>query len=203
MKIKVGRALLFIFRPLIYLIFPHKFVGRENLRDANGGIVVCCNHISAIDPVFLLIGFRKPVYFMAKEEIFKNRLAAWFLRELFGVFIIKRGKSDTGGVQQAVDIVRDDRPLGIFPEGTRCKNGQLGRFHSGAAYIISQTGADVYPCAVFTKSGKVTPFHRATVVFGKRMSAQSLHLEDADRPDLRYASRKLSKTIQSLIDENR
>ncbi len=203
MKLKIGRALLWIFRPLIYLLFPYKLIGRENVPPEGGKLVVCCNHISMMDPVFLLIGFRRPIFFMAKEEVFHNRLAAWFLRELFGVFVIKRGKAESGGVQKALDIVEDRRALGIFPEGTRSKDGTLGRARSGAALIVAQTGADVLPCAVFSKSGKVRPFHRTTVVFGRPISAGSLHLLDGDRPDLRYASRALMAAIQSLIQANR
>ncbi len=75
-----GRFLLWFFKPLAWLLFPFKTIGRENIPDTPGQppLVLCCNHISVIDPVFLEMCQKRHVYFMAKEEIFKNRLATWF-----------------------------------------------------------------------------------------------------------------------------
>ncbi len=201
MKLKIGRALLVIFRPLIFLLFPYKLIGRELIPKDCRPLVLCCNHISMIDPVFLLLGCRRPIFFMGKEELFHNRLLAWFLRELFGVFSVSRGKGDSGAIEKAMSIVRKGNVMGIFPEGTRSKDGTLGRAKSGAALIISQTGADMLPCAVFSKTGHVRMFRKTTVVYGKTMTPQQLHL-DGEKPELRYASRKIMNAISGLIEEN-
>lgn len=88
---------------------------------------------------------KRHVYFMAKEEIFKNRLATWFFAKQLGAFPVKRGAGDTGALDTARRIVEEGKLLGIFPEGTRSKDGRLGRAKSGAALIAAQTGASVLP----------------------------------------------------------
>lgn len=202
MKLKIGRALLVIFRPLIFLLFPYKLIGRDRIPKDDRPLVLCCNHISMIDPVFLLLGCRRPIFFMGKEELFHNRLLGWILRELFGVFSVSRGKGDGAAIEKALSIVQRGDVMGIFPEGTRSKDGTLGRAKSGAALIIAQTGADMLPCAVFSKTGHVRLFHKTTVVFGEPMTPSQLHL-DGEKPELRYASREIMNTIAGLIEENK
>lgn len=93
-----GRFLLWFFKPLAWLLFPFKTIGRENIPDTPGQppLVLCCNHISVIDPVFLEMCQKRHVYFMAKEEIFKNRLATWFFAKQLGAFPVKRGAGVPG-----------------------------------------------------------------------------------------------------------
>ena len=155
-----GRFLLWFFKPLAWLLFPFKTIGRENIPDTPGQppLVLCCNHISVIDPVFLEMCQKRHVYFMAKEEIFKNRLATWFFAKQLGAFPVKRGAGDTGALDTARRIVEEGKLLGIFPEGTRSKDGRLGRAKSGAALIAAQTGASVLPVAIATKNQKLRLF---------------------------------------------
>ena len=202
MGIKVGRILLAIARPLAWILFPFKLIGKVNI-PYDRPLVICCNHISALDPLFLLYGCRRPIYFMGKEELFKNPLAAWFLKRLFGVFAVNRGAGDKSVIDQAVAIVQNGDMMGIFPEGTRSKDGTLGRAKSGAALIVAQSGVDVLPCAVFAKDGgKVRLFHRVYVVYGTPASPEELHLT-GEKPELRYASRAIMAAIAALIEENR
>ena len=95
-----GRFLLWFFKPLAWLLFPFKTIGRENIPDTPGQppLVLCCNQISVIDPVFLEMCQKRHVYFMAKEEIFKNRLATWFFAKQLGAFPVKRGAGDTAAL---------------------------------------------------------------------------------------------------------
>ena len=97
---------------------------------------------------------KRHVFFMAKEEIFRNRLSSWFFGKQLGAFPVKRGAGDTAALDTARAIVGDGRLLGIFPEGTRSRDGQLGRAKSGAALIAAQTGASILPAAIITKNQK-------------------------------------------------
>ncbi len=200
--IRCGRVLLNIFRPFIYCIFPHTFVHRDNIPKTEGAFVVCCNHISLLDPVFLLLACRQPICFMAKEELFKNRIVAWFLKTFFGVFPVSRGKGDSSAVTNSIDILENGGVLGIFPEGTRSKDGNLLPAKSGTSLIVAKAQTPILPCAVFTKTGQVRAFHKATVVFGELQTPADLHL-DGEKPDIRYATRKIMSTIAELIEENR
>lgn len=199
---KFGRILLWIVRPLFYLLFPYKIKGIENIPNDRQPLILCSNHISYLDPVFLLMGFkRRSIYFMAKAELFKNPVAAWFLSKLFGAFPVNRGKGDTSSIDTAERLVREGKLMGIFPEGTRSKDGTLGRAKSGSALIVSRTGASVLPAAIKTKSQRVRPFQKTCVFIGKPMTPAQLHL-DGENPDLRHASRLIMESIAALMEEN-
>ncbi len=200
--IRVGRVILAFLRPIVFCLFPYRFVHRDKLPKKDGTYIVCCNHISMVDPVFLFLACRFPIFFMAKEELFRNRLFGWFLKTCFGVFPVSRGKGDTTAITTALSVLENGHALGIFPEGTRSKDGTLGNAKSGTALVAAKAKAPIVPCAVFTKDGKVRLFHKTTVVFGDTLSLEELHL-DSEKPDIRFASRKIMTVIGDLIEENR
>ncbi|MBR3289892.1 MAG: 1-acyl-sn-glycerol-3-phosphate acyltransferase [Clostridia bacterium] len=188
--------------PFLQLLFPYRVIGRENIPPAgSGGLILCCNHISLADPLFLMIGQKRHVFFMGKEELFRHRLAAWFFRQV-GVFSVSRGKGDTGALDEAEHILREGEIMGIFPEGTRSKTGELLRFKSGAAVLAAKTQMPVLPACVMTKNQKVKPFRRTTVVFGTPLSPEALSLT-GEKPNLRAATRTMMAAVQTLMEDNR
>ena len=200
---KFGRFLLWFFHPLYWFLFPFKAYGKENIpaQTPDDRTILCCNHISEMDPVYLEMCQKRHVFFMAKAELFRGRFSRWFIGRLFGAFPVERGKGDTGAIDKAEEIVNSGRLLGIFPEGTRSRDGQLGRAKSGAALIAARTGANILPVCIVAKDQKVRLFHRAKVIFGKPMTPQELHLEDPEHPDLRFASRALMQRIGEMIEQ--
>lgn len=196
------RIILAIVRPLMALIFPFKVVGLENLPQAGDGsrLIICCNHISIVDPVYLLAAQKQPICFMAKSELFKNRFSAWLLGTVMGAFPVDRGKGDMTAVNHALDLVRGGKILGIFPQGTCRRTRELGLPKSGAALIACRTQATVVPACLITKDFHVRAFRRVTVVFGKPISAAELQLVDEEHPKLRYASRTIMEHIDRLIE---
>ena len=199
----LGRFLIWLLRPFILFFMRVRVVGRENFPPEDVPLVLCCNHISNWDPILLVLTSRKRhVYFMAKAELFKNRLFSWFLGKQLGAFPVHRGTGDTGAIDTAKRLVEDRKLMGIFPEGTRSKDGKLLRPKSGVALIVSQTGASVLPAAVVTKNQKWRPFQRVTVVYGKPLSPETLHLTEKEHPDIRYATRLIMQTIGELIETN-
>ncbi len=200
---RLARFLLTFFKPLFWLLFPYTVKGKDHVpsQDDPTPIMVCPNHISNIDPVFLLMAMKRHVYYMAKAELFQNPLAAWFVGKKFGAFPVKRGTGDTSAIDTSEKIVKSGKVLGIFPEGTRSKDGKLGRAKSGAALVASQTGAHIIPVAIKAKGQKVRLFRRTTLIFGEPLSPQELHLDDPEHPDLRYAARLLMERIAQLMEE--
>ncbi len=199
---RVGRVILAILRPIVFVIFPYRFVHRDKLPKTDSKFIICCNHISMLDPVFLLLACKFPIYFMAKEELFHSRLFGWFIRTCFGVFPVSRGKGDTSAITTSLDILENEHVLGIFPEGTRSKDGTLGPAKSGTAMIAAKAQAPILPCALFSKNGKVKLFQKTTVVIGDVLSLDDLHL-NGEKPDIRFASRKIMSVIGNMIEENR
>ncbi len=198
----VGQCILFLFRPLIYLIIPYKIIGKDNIKKYKTPHIVCANHISAYDPVYLLVAFNRPIFFMGKESLFKNPIGGWILKNLFGVFPVNREKRDSGAINKSFEVLEAGALLGIFPEGTRSKDGTLGAAKSGAAMIAAKTNTPILPCAIIPSKGFVKFFKKTTIVVGEELSICDLGL-DAERPDFRFASRKIMASIASLIEENR
>lgn len=144
MGYKIVRAILnFVFFTCLGL----KVEGRENIPDT-GAIIVAPNHKSYWDPPVIGVAFHnRVIHYMAKEELFKNPIFGWMIRQ-FGTFPVKRGTVDRTAVRQAVRELKSGNPLGIFPEGTRIRREGLGRFHSGMASLALMTGTPVIPVAV-------------------------------------------------------
>lgn len=178
--------------------FKIVYVGRENLPQG-GGYILCSNHRTNLDPIFLALRLDRQLYFMAKEELFRGRFVGAVLRKL-GAFPVSRGKGDTGALEFAETTVRSGRVLAMFPEGTRSKDGALLRPKSGAALIASHTGADVVPAAIcFT--GKLRFRSRVVVRYGAVIPNGELAVRDNSPSDIKAASRRIMAEIASLLEE--
>ncbi|MCL4831925.1 MAG: 1-acyl-sn-glycerol-3-phosphate acyltransferase [Caldilineaceae bacterium] len=121
--------------------------GRENVPKT-GGVVLSCNHPGGVDVVALGYASPRQIFYMAKQELFEFQ--PWFsaLITSVGAFPIRRGENDTAAIEHSIQLVRDGKVLGMFPEGTRNKGGPLGRPKSGAVRIAALTGAPLVPSAV-------------------------------------------------------
>lgn len=191
-----------IVRVICCILFPYRGIGTENV-PVEGGAVMCSNHLSMVDPIHLVLAQKKRyVCFMAKKELFPNAFAKWFFHDILGAFAVDRQGNDKEAVAHAIDLVKNGEIMGIFPEGTRSKDGKLGRGKAGAVLIASRTNAPVIPCCILRKDNKLRVFSRTTVVYGEPMSLEELHLE-GDHPDLRYASRLLMERIAALMEAHR
>lgn len=197
----LGKTIVFLFGPLVRLLMRVKVKGKENipLTPGNPPLVLCCNHVSLWDPVLLVITFPRHIHFMAKAELFGFKPFAWLIGKQFGAFPVKRGTGDTGALDYAKQLVNEGKIMGIFPEGTRSKDGKLGRAKSGAAFIVADVQAHVLPVAVVADGPKPRPFRKTTLVVGKPLSPADLHL-DGEKPDIRYASRAIMGTIAELME---
>lgn len=190
----LARVLVVVLRPFIFLFHPWRIVGRENL-PREGGVILCSNHLSDWDPALLFIACHpRRVCFMAKAELFRFKPFGKLLSGLFGAFPVVRGSKDTGALDTAQALVEKGELMGIFPEGTRSKDGRMLRFKSGAALIAARTGVDVVPCGIDRRSRL---FRRVAITFGAPISAEELHLT-GDQPDHKYATRLLAERVRAL-----
>lgn len=134
------------FRYFFYLFFRWEVIGKEKI-PVEGPVVLCCNHINNLDPPLVGASIERQVYFMAKEELFRIPVLSWLLRR-FGSFPINRGKSDKQALKTSLELLKQGKLLGVFPEGTRSKTGDLGEAHTGAAFIALKGEAVVVPAAI-------------------------------------------------------
>jgi len=135
-----------VLQPLIMLLFWLNRTGREHI-PAEGGVLLAPNHRSFLDPWVVGVCLRRPAFFVAKSELFHNRLIGWFLNSL-GAFPIKRGESDAEAMETARTLLERGNALMIFPEGTRHRRGPLGAPKRGVGRLALQTAVPVIPIAV-------------------------------------------------------
>ncbi|MEE1279950.1 MAG: lysophospholipid acyltransferase family protein [Oscillospiraceae bacterium] len=190
---KVIRA---IFVPIVHLLFNVEFEGRENLRES-GAALICSNHRSFVDPVFIAVGIKKrSLCFMAKKELFSFKPFGFILSKL-GAFPVNRGAGDMQAIKNAENSLNDGKLLLIFPEGTRSRDGNPIRPKSGAVYIASDTGADIIPVAI-CYDGKLRLRKKVTVCFGEPILNSEIKMKEENKV---IESRRASALVMDRIIE--
>src|SRR5215210_5346847 len=134
-----------VLQPFFHLYFRLSRIGREHVPD--GPVIIAANHRSFLDPFVIATIARRPLYYVAKEELFRNRFTAWLLNNL-GAFPVRRGQGDADMIETAKAILARGDAVLIFPEGTRTRPGALGRPRRGVGRLALETGAPVVPVAV-------------------------------------------------------
>jgi 1-acyl-sn-glycerol-3-phosphate acyltransferase len=146
----VNSAIFWTVRALVGLAIQFYFslerTGRKNIPK-KGPVILAANHRSFLDPFLIGCCMRRPVYFVAKRELFDKPWQGWLLNRL-GAFPIKRGESDEESMATARAVLERGGALVIFPEGTRHRRGPLGRPKRGVGRLALETGAPVVPVAV-------------------------------------------------------
>jgi 1-acyl-sn-glycerol-3-phosphate acyltransferase len=184
----LGRALVNVG---LFPIYQFKVIGRENF-PSEGGVLVCANHIHNFDPEVVGITAPRPIHFMAKEELFSVPILGKILPHI-NAFPVKRGMSDRGALRAGLAILKEEKVLGLFPEGTRSKTGELGKGLAGAGFFALRSNAHVVPCAII---GPYKPFKRLKVVYGKPINMEECRKNKATPEE---TTELIMDEIQKLI----
>ncbi|MDF2037203.1 lysophospholipid acyltransferase family protein [Cytobacillus oceanisediminis] len=174
-------------------IYRFEVIGKENF-PAEGGVLLCSNHIDNLDPPVVGINAPRPVYFMAKEELFNVPVLGKILPDL-NAFPVKRGMSDREALRKGLGILKEGNVLGLFPEGTRSKTGQLGKGLAGAGFFALRSEAHVVPCAVI---GPYKAFSKLKVVYGKPIDMKELRERKASAEE---TTELIMSEIRKLIED--
>ncbi len=161
-----------------------------------GGVLLCSNHISELDPPVVGMAVPRAVHFIAKEELFKVPVLKAILPRINAI-PIKRGMSDRNALRKGLGVLKDGHVLGLFPEGTRSKTGELGEGLAGAGFFALRTDAAVVPCAVI---GNYKPFRTTKVVFGAPIDMEELRGKKASAEEV---TKVIMAEIKDLIVKNR
>ncbi|WP_303970273.1 1-acyl-sn-glycerol-3-phosphate acyltransferase [Sporosarcina ureae] len=155
----------FLISTVCYPLYRIKVIGKENFPK-EGGVLLCTNHIDNLDPPVVGITCPRTVHFMAKEELFDKPILKTLLPQV-QAYPVKRGMSDREAFRKTIKLLRDNKVVGLFPEGTRSKTGEIGKGLAGAGFFALKGGeAKVVPCAII---GPYKAFSQLKVVYGEAM----------------------------------
>ncbi len=185
-----------ILKPIIKVLFRLEIIGAENF-DGSGSFMLCCNHQSFWDIVFLIVACPFQINFMAKKELFKNKILAYIFTKM-GAFPINRSTGDVNAFKRAYDILENGGVLGIFPEGTRNDFGAPGKAKAGAAMLAIDTKVDILPVAI-RYSKKPIMFKKVYVRVGQALTNNTAkNSSGVSKTDIRRVSSTIMENITQL-----
>jgi 1-acyl-sn-glycerol-3-phosphate acyltransferase len=183
----------YILKVLLFFVFRIKVEGKENV-PAEGGVLLAVNHRSNWDPVIAAVGCPRKLRFMAKSELFKNKLFGALITAL-GAFPIQRGKGDIGAIKGALTILKNNETMLIFPEGGRVHDERSAEAKPGVVMLAIRAKAPVVPAYI---SGKYHWFSRMTIHFGEPVYYDMYYDEKPVVEQLQSLSNELLKTMRSF-----
>jgi 1-acyl-sn-glycerol-3-phosphate acyltransferase len=125
------------------LVFRIRVTGREHF-PTKGGFILATNHISNYDPLLVGSWTARQVYFFAKQELFKNKLFGWVIRQT-NALPVKRGAIDRQALEMSLDVISKGYGLTIFPEGTRSKIDGFLAPKPGVGMLAVRAGCPIVP----------------------------------------------------------
>ncbi len=172
--LRMRGTLNFLFRK----IFKPTIIDEDKI-PADGRVVIAGNHTHFMDCITLAASTKRVVHFLAKSELMKPPLK-WFFAP-FGIIPVNRATKDRAALQSAIDVLKDDKVIGIFPEGkVNNERGTLLPLKFGAVKMAQVTGAKIVPCVIsgkykfFRKSVKVKYFD--PIEIGENLEEENLRL---------------------------
>ena len=175
------------------ILYPFRAVGRKNVPD--GAAVVCANHSSWKDPIFLAFAIpgKYHMCIMAKEELFRHKLFAAFFKAI-GTFPVNRSTADMYAMKTALSCLRKGKKLAIFPEGTRTHGDGDVAPKIGAIRMAEKVGAPLLP--VYIPREKKN-FKRTKIIIGKPFSVPKVS-EKRSKKDYELLADQLMERIYDL-----
>lgn len=185
-----------IFRLIFSIIFRWQVIGSEHIPK-EGAVILCSNHISLWDPPAVGCGIERQVHFMAKEELFRIPVVSYFITK-FGAYPVKRGAGDRSAIRSTFKLLEEGKILGIFPEGTRSKTGELGQGMPGTAIFALRSNATVIPVAII---GPYKVFGKLKIVYGAPLDLSAQRARKADNETIRETTELIMHSIKALMDQ--
>ncbi|MEJ6950600.1 lysophospholipid acyltransferase family protein [Natronospora cellulosivora (SeqCode)] len=183
----------FIFSIGFKIYYKLEIQGKENVPE-EGSLIIMANHITYLDPPLIGCILDRKIHFMAKEELFKNPILGFLLKKI-GQFPVKRGKPDRSALKKSFDLLKNEKVLGIFPEGTtQGKNNKLSKAKAGAVLIPIKTEVPILPIGITFSKRKVK------VSIGKPFTLDKYYNKKLSREERKEAGKFIMNKIREEIN---
>ncbi|NLV88584.1 MAG: 1-acyl-sn-glycerol-3-phosphate acyltransferase [Tissierellia bacterium] len=175
------------------IIYRINVYGKGNIPK-QGNLIICSNHIHNFDPIIIALVYPRQISWMAKKQLFKYKIPAFFLSKL-GAFPVDRDEADLSTFKKSLNVLKNHGVLGIFPEGTRVKTIDLENAKPGVGLIALRSKANVLPVFI---EGNYKPFSRINVYFGGIIDLSQYHDKRVSKEDYLLVSKDILKSIYSI-----
>uniref|UniRef100_A0A7C2NWP6 1-acyl-sn-glycerol-3-phosphate acyltransferase n=1 Tax=Schlesneria paludicola TaxID=360056 RepID=A0A7C2NWP6_9PLAN len=171
------RTIQFVLQNVFCFWLGYRARGLEHLPD--GGALLLINHQSFLDPLLVGLPLKRPVSYLARDNLFRVPVVGHILRNTY-VMPINREAASTASLREAIRRIEHGFYVGLFPEGTRTRDGHVGELKPGFLALLRRTDAPVIPVGIagaFEAFPKGTPFPlpgRIRVVFGEPSDREQL-----------------------------
>lgn len=180
----------FFVRIFTLILFRVQTYGQENIEKGKA-YIMCANHTSNWDPPVLYSATKREMYMMAKQELFKNKFLYWFADKT-NIFPVKRGKQDIESIKKSLKVLKENKILAIFPEGTRNGMKKRGKIQNGPAYLAARSGVEIIPVRI---EGNFKPFRKVKIYYGKPLDFSEYQSKKPEKETLDLISGEITKAI--------
>ncbi len=194
---------------LIWFLGGARIEGRERIPPS-GPFLLVANHCSQFDPPLLgwATGYqvRRVIYFMGKEEMRHWPIIGW-LADRSGVFFVRRGEGDRAAQRQALALWEAGKPVGVFPEGTRSRDGRMREIKPGAALLAIRAGVPILPVGIagthrIFSRGRMPRRSKVTFRIGEPFTLPHQPGGRLDRQALEEGTTRIAAEIAALLPRN-
>ena len=187
-----------IVSPIYRLLFNVRVIGKENV-PTEGGVLLCPNHLAAVDVISIGAVCPRQITCIAKKELFEIPVLGGLVKAL-GAVKIDRGGADVGAIKAAVSAIESGKTVVIFPQGHRCPGVNLAstQIRHGAGLIAYYAKCDVVPVCINIKGGKYSLFRKTEIIYGKPIKYSELGFTDGGREEYAAATEKIFGQVIEL-----
>ncbi len=205
----IWRVMQFLLQPFFVIWFRYRATGFENLPQQSGALLLI-NHQSYLDPLLVGIGLSRPVSYLARDSLFRIPILGALLRNTY-VMAIKRNAAGTESLRLSINRIKEGYLVGIFPEGTRTIDGDLGELKPGFIAIVRRSKSPVIPVGIYgadramPKGSLLVLPKKIRVHYGKPLAPDKIkELTKRGREDefVEYVTNQLKQAVQKAAQSN-
>ena len=175
---KFYRGIRAFFGWIFKCIYRVKIVN-ANKEPLDKPYIVCCNHTALMDVTVITLSLKSQIHYMAKKEVFKVPILRGFAKAM-GAFPVDRKNGDVGAVKKTIEMLKDGKCVGVFPQGTRCPkvHPRDTEIKNGIGMFADRAGVGILPVCIKTKRHKLSLFRRTRFIVGDYIPPEELDFTD-------------------------
>lgn len=143
------KFILFISKILSHILFRVRIHNKDKII-CDGPIIFCANHLSNWDPILMYLYFPREIIFMAKKELFEIKPVKWLFNKL-NMIPVDRKKPELSSIKDSISVLKNDKALGVFPQGTRKKYINIDDAKAGVGLIVYKANTGIQPIYIKSK----------------------------------------------------